>query len=73
MDITAILEQVTVPTLVLHGTDDALVPFAAAEYLAGKLPNAQLHGFKDKGHLPMFTATDEFCDVLRGFIRTGTL
>jgi hypothetical protein len=34
--------------------------------------NAQLYAFEGKGHLPIFTATDEFCEVLRRFVRTGT-
>jgi hypothetical protein len=23
------------------------------------------------GHVPLFTATQEFCDLLRAFVRTG--
>ena len=44
----------------------------AAEQIAAGLPNAQLYAFEGKGHLPIFTATDEFCEVLRRFVRTGT-
>jgi hypothetical protein len=25
------------------------------------------------GHVPLFTATQEFCDVLREFVRTGNV
>ena len=32
----------------------------------------KLYAFEGKGHLPIFTATDEFCEVLRRFVRTGT-
>jgi pimeloyl-ACP methyl ester carboxylesterase len=73
VDITSLLKQVEAPTLVLHGTADQLISFAAAEYIAKELPNAQLYGFEGKGHLPMFTATDEFCDVLRRFVQVGAL
>jgi class 3 adenylate cyclase/pimeloyl-ACP methyl ester carboxylesterase len=72
-DITPLLKRLTIPTLVTHGTTDELVSFAAAEYLARELPNAQLYGFQGKGHLPIFTATGEFCDVLRRFVCTGRL
>jgi pimeloyl-ACP methyl ester carboxylesterase len=46
------------------------VPFAAAEYLAAHIPGAQLYPFVGYGHVPLFTATQEFCDVLREFVRT---
>jgi hypothetical protein len=32
-----------------------------------------LYPFPGKGHLPIFTATTEFCDVLRQFVKTGTV
>jgi pimeloyl-ACP methyl ester carboxylesterase len=70
LDIRPLLPAVRVPTLVVHGTQDHQVPFAAAEYLAAHIPGAQLYPFK--GYVPLFTATQEFCDVLRRFVRTGT-
>ncbi len=62
------LGEIRVPTLVTHGRDDRLVAFAAAEEFAARLPNARLCPFEGKGHLPIFTATDEFCEVLRSFV-----
>jgi pimeloyl-ACP methyl ester carboxylesterase len=70
MDIRPLLPAIRVPTLVVHGTEDRQVPFAAAQYLAAHIPGAQLHPFAGYGHLPLFTATKEFCDVLRTFVRT---
>gem|GEM_PF-6018818 len=69
IDVGPVLGRVAVPTLVTHGRADLIVPFAGAEYLAASLPDARLVAFEDKGHLPLFTAPDEFCDVLRGFVR----
>jgi class 3 adenylate cyclase/pimeloyl-ACP methyl ester carboxylesterase len=73
MDIRPLLAAIRVPTLIAHGTEDRQVPFAAAEYLAAHIPGAQLYPFEGYGHVPLFTATQEFCDVLRRFIRTGTV
>ena len=73
MDIRPLLSAVRVPTLIAHGTEDRQVPFAAAEYLAAHIPGAQLYAFKGYGHVPLFTATQEFCDVLRRFVRTGAV
>jgi pimeloyl-ACP methyl ester carboxylesterase len=72
MDIRPLLPAIRVPTLIAHGTADRQVPFAAAEYLAERIPGAQLCAFQGYGHVPLFTATQEFCDVLRRFVRTGT-
>jgi len=71
VDITPLLGQVRVPTLVLHGAEDRRVPPTAAHQLAELLPNARLHLFEGAGHLPIFTATAEFCDVLRRFVTTS--
>jgi class 3 adenylate cyclase/pimeloyl-ACP methyl ester carboxylesterase len=69
-DVTGILPTITIPTLVTHGRDDRLVSFEAADLAASLLPNTRLHGFEGKGHLPIFTATNEFCEVLRVFARS---
>jgi pimeloyl-ACP methyl ester carboxylesterase len=71
MDIKPLLAAISVPTLIAHGTEDRQVPFAAAEYLAAHIPGAQLYPFLGYGHVPLFTATQEFCDVLQAFVRTG--
>jgi len=71
MDIRSLLPAIRVPTLVAHGTEDRQVPFAAAEYLAAHIPGAELYPFQGCGHVPLFTATQEFCDLLRRFVRTG--
>lgn len=42
IDIRAVLPAIRVPTLVLHSTDDPLVPVEAARYLAAHVPGARL-------------------------------
>ncbi|HSF03272.1 MAG TPA: alpha/beta fold hydrolase [Solirubrobacterales bacterium] len=71
VDIAPILGQVKAPTLVLHGTDDRRVSVAAAHHLARHIPDARLYLFAGRGHLPIFTATAEFCEVLRRFVTAG--
>jgi pimeloyl-ACP methyl ester carboxylesterase len=72
IDVTAILGEVAVPVLVTHGSADRLISFEAARFIAAQLRDARLYAFEGKGHMPLFTATDEFCEVLRRFVRTGT-
>jgi len=68
-DVMSLLSGITAPVLVAHGREDRLIAFAAAEEIAALLPNAQLYSFERKGHLPIFTATTEFCSVVRRFVR----
>lgn len=73
VDVSDLLGKISVPALVTHGTGDQLIPFIGAQYLAREIPGAQLYGFEGKGHLPIFTAPDEFCDVLRRFLKREPL
>ena len=45
------LDEVAVPTLVLHGTEDRLVAPANARLLAERIPGAELHWLEGAGHL----------------------
>lgn len=39
-------------TLIIHGTEDAIVPHAQAEWLAARMPNATLSSWQHVGHAP---------------------
>lgn len=45
------LPAVRVPTLVMHGTDDVVIPFENARLLAAQIPGARLRPFEGCGHL----------------------
>jgi pimeloyl-ACP methyl ester carboxylesterase len=44
------LHEVTAPTLVLHGTEDPLLPFGHAQALADEIPDARLLPLDGMGH-----------------------
>jgi pimeloyl-ACP methyl ester carboxylesterase len=44
------LARISTPTLVIHGKDDPLVPFACGQDTARRIPNAQLVGVHGMGH-----------------------
>ena len=46
----AALPGITAPTLVIHGKDDPLVPFACGEDTARRIPGARLVGIDGMGH-----------------------
>ena len=68
IDIRRILGTVRVPTLVLHGSDDRVVPLEAARYLTEQIPGAQLVEIAGAGHLAIGEATRRINDATRRFL-----
>jgi pimeloyl-ACP methyl ester carboxylesterase len=68
-----LLPRVSMPALVMHGTQDLRIPIKDSRLIAEHIPGALFFPFQDRGHIPMTTATGEFCEVLRQFIYTGTV
>ena len=62
------LARVSVPTLVLHRRGDQVVPFAAGQYLARKLPNAQFVPLDGDCHLPNFGDVDSVLAPILKFL-----
>jgi pimeloyl-ACP methyl ester carboxylesterase len=46
----ALLESITVPTMVIHGADDPLIPLAAGKDTAETIPHARLEVIEGMGH-----------------------
>jgi class 3 adenylate cyclase/pimeloyl-ACP methyl ester carboxylesterase len=70
-DVSPLLDAVNIPTLVAHDGEDHLVPLNASKFITDHISSSQLYIFGGKGHLPLFSATDEFCAVLRDFANGG--
>lgn len=54
-DLREILQEVELPTLVIHGSDDVIIPVAAAEVLAKEIVGARLILIPGAGHAPFLT------------------
>jgi pimeloyl-ACP methyl ester carboxylesterase len=69
-DITTLLPQVSVPTLVLHARDDARVPFEAGRRMAAGIPGARFVALDGRNHLFLETepAFDQFMEHTRSFL-----
>ena len=63
-DLRRTAPQLHVPARLFHGAGDALMPLAAAEWLAGQLPASRLTVFDDCGHAPFLSRPREFADAL---------
>ncbi len=53
IDVRDVLPTVRVPTLVLHGSEDKLVPTGAAAFMAQRLPSARLVELPGVGHMTL--------------------
>ena len=68
-DVCDRLGSITAPTLVLHGTEDAMVSPANAEVLAARIPHAELRLLEGAGHLFHSERADEADAAVLDFVR----
>ena len=69
-DQTEDLKRMDIPTLIIHGDDDQIVPFADAGALQSKLiPNAKLKVYKGAPHGLCTTMKDQVNEDLLAFIK----
>lgn len=61
------LSQVKIPSLILMGNDDPLVPPVNGKILASRLPNATLE-YVDCGHMFMLTQAEQVADRIETFL-----
>lgn len=62
------VRSIDVPTLVMWGEEDSLIPFAAAGWYRDHLPRARLVSYTGIGHLPMEEAPDRSAADLARFV-----
>lgn len=55
---------IAVPTLLIHGSHDRVVPAASAELLAATIPDAVLHVLDGIGHTPTLTAAPAVVSII---------
>jgi pimeloyl-ACP methyl ester carboxylesterase/DNA-binding CsgD family transcriptional regulator len=73
IDVVELLEQVACPTLVLHASGDARVPFEESRLLAGLIPDARFVPLESENHLLLETepAWLRWREETRGFLSTN--
>jgi pimeloyl-ACP methyl ester carboxylesterase/DNA-binding SARP family transcriptional activator len=70
IDVADLLKKVTAPTLVLHGTNDAVVPFAAGREFAAGIRGARFVPLESRNHILLENepAFAQFLDEVKRFI-----
>jgi non-heme chloroperoxidase len=68
-NLNADLEKIGVPTLIIHGIHDKVIPFAQAQELNQKIRNSQLVPFQYSGHGPFWEERAKFNKTLTQFIQ----
>jgi 3-oxoadipate enol-lactonase len=68
-DASSRLAQLTMPTLVIHGTEDQMLPVANARAIASRIPGAQLEILDGAGHLFFWEQPDAFVRIVKEFLQ----
>jgi pimeloyl-ACP methyl ester carboxylesterase len=70
MDVSALLSQVRVPTLVMHAREDARVPFEAGRRMAAGIHRARFVALDGRNHLFFESepASRQFLEQTRSFL-----
>lgn len=67
-DLTPLLGRLAVPTLVVAGAQDAMVPPAGQKALAGQIAGGHYHAIDGSGHFPMLEQPDAFRAAIARFV-----
>jgi class 3 adenylate cyclase/pimeloyl-ACP methyl ester carboxylesterase len=67
IDVRHVLPTVRVPTLIMHGSDDAIVPVEVARYIAAQIPTGRVVELAGVGHLAFGVGMAPIGDELERF------
>ena len=70
-DQTQLLSQISVPTLILVGAEDAITPVADSERMHRAIPGSRLVVLENAGHVSNIERTQQFNDALLEFLRAS--
>jgi pimeloyl-ACP methyl ester carboxylesterase len=72
-DQPSLLPQINVPTLIVAGSEDALIPLADAELMHREIAGSRLEVIKGAGHVLNLEEPDKFNTTLLTFLGGGAL
>ncbi len=68
-DLRSQLAGLRLPALVMHGSEDGIVPLGAGRYLADVLPQARFQALSQAGHAPFLSYPQQSFQLWREFCR----
>ncbi|MDQ3927664.1 MAG: alpha/beta hydrolase [Chloroflexota bacterium] len=68
-DSSPLLPQIEVPTAVIGGADDAIIPAAEEDLMAATIPGATQVRIDGAGHMPMLEQPERLAEALRNLVR----
>jgi pimeloyl-ACP methyl ester carboxylesterase/DNA-binding CsgD family transcriptional regulator len=69
LDVVDLLPDVAVPTLVMHLSDDQILPVAHGRYVAASIPSARYQEFDGRDHFIWVSPdVDDYIDTVHGFL-----
>jgi pimeloyl-ACP methyl ester carboxylesterase len=66
-EVERVASSLKVPTLLVWGSEDVLVPLAVGEHWVGKIPGAELVVIDGAGHNPQIEVPDRFSEIVLAF------
>jgi 3-oxoadipate enol-lactonase len=67
-DSTPFLREIAVPTLIIHGADDQIIPTSEPESMHASIPGSTLEIIPDSGHLLNMEQSQLFNQAVQGFL-----
>jgi pimeloyl-ACP methyl ester carboxylesterase len=68
-DSTPTLAEINVPSLVIHGREDQIIPLADAEQMAGTIQDCEFVIYDNAGHLPSLEDPYRYTNVVLDFMQ----
>ena len=69
LDSTPLLTQINIPTLIIYGADDQIIPLSEVEFMHQAIINSELKIIPDAGHLPNLEQPELFNQVVKEFTK----
>jgi pimeloyl-ACP methyl ester carboxylesterase len=69
LDLRPQMSQITLPTLLIHGDADVILPVESSHWLAANMPNSHLEVFPGAGHAPMMTFPQEVAAAINHYFQ----
>ena len=73
IDVTSLLKDIQIPTLVIHRRHDRISPFGVAREMAALIPGARLEPLEGDNHVPYWGDSEAILDAIDRFLQEGEL